>query len=222
MAKKVNKKAKKLKVLIVLIMIVLILLLVAFILVRKELESRKKEVIIERLKSGIANLNYTTEDSGYKIQVLGKKEKYTTPEKIYYYDYDKKETKELYLNSNFMQEYENNGLEDLSYYKNYIEYYFIGDYYDYKYVGKEDYKGKKCTVVSLSTYNLGRVEEPEDNIIYIDDDTNLIVKIENYNIKDERKKVTEVDYDFSSGSNTLQDITPTSQELSEYSSDTNG
>lgn len=215
---------KKIKRLVKLGIILAFVILIVSVIVMATSKLHSRENILARLISGIDNLNYnyTTNNDENKIQVVGKYEKIITPEKEIYSDYESKETKEVYLNSSYMEEYSNNGIEDIQYYNEFIKGYFDAtEYYKYKYKGKEKVDGKKCTLVELIYDD----EIAREEIYYwIDDSTNLIYKIEKYQYDIEEDKM-EKNYDrtfnFDIASNKPEDIKISEETLTTHSSDTN-
>ena len=207
---------KKLKRKIKLFIILLFLILITFLIILQRTRIISKEGVLDILIFGINNLNYTEETDNKKVQVFGKKEKISDSEaeSETYNDYENNNSKYVHASSKYFSESLNNGIEDMSYYKNYISPYFENDKYNYKYIGKKKIDGKKCIVVEFSTE-----EKSEEINLYIDTTTNLIVKIEKYKnntILDKKEKVFEEKYNFSSGSNTLKDVTISESELSDY------
>lgn len=205
-----------------LFLILIIIIIVVIRLIMLNLHSREK--MLKRLISGIDNLNYNyTTDDENKIQVVGKYEKIITTDKEIYNDYENKVTREILNDSSFMDEYTNNGIYDTQYYDEFIKYYLDTDeYYKYKYKGKKELDGKKYTVIEF--YTTG--EFSRDEVYYwIDDTTNLIYKVENYqyNIEtDKMEKKSEKEYEFDIGSNKIEDVKISDEVLSTHSSNTNG
>ena len=119
---------KKLRKKILLIIILLILLLLILVITMKNLNSSTSKEMLNRLISGLDNLNYTYNDGEMDIHIVGKYGKGSTLETEKYIDYNDKITRELY-SDHFMEEYQNNGFKDMEYYKEYIEYYFSNNMY---------------------------------------------------------------------------------------------
>ena len=206
-----NKKEKK-KIKLFIILLVFILIIFLIILQRTRIVS--KEGILEMLISGMNNLNYTEEAGDYKVQVFGKHEKKTYSDSEKYFDYERKKSIELYSENMVFQEYSNEGIKEMSYYENYISPYFENDEYNYKYVGKKKVDGKKCIVINFSKNNKSTKID-----LYIDNTTKLIIKIEKYinTTTGKKEKLSEEKYNFSSGLNTIENVTISETELSKYS-----
>ena len=228
---------KKIKKYIKLSLILILLVVIILILINLLKEFYSRENMLKRLISGIDNLNYnyTTSDGKNKVQVIGKYEKITTTvkegygdegkeiTKEIYNDYDKKITREILEDSVFMEEYSNNGIKDLQYYDEFIKGFLDTDeYYDYKYKGKKELNGKKCTLIEF----IYPAEFAEREVYYwIDDNTNLICKVEKYqyNIQtDKMEKIDEKEYDLGVGSNKIEDIKISDEILSTHTTETNG
>lgn len=201
----------KIGVIIILLLIVLIILLI-------QLNSKKKDEIFHRVILGLDNLNYSyTDNNNVKFQIYGKYEKITYPDKIEYIDYENKVTKVVYLDSNYFEEYKNNGIVDMDYYIQNINNYF-SDVNNYKYKGKKEMNGKKYRVVQIKDSILGKGE----TYFLIDDETNVIKKVELYQyINHKKEKIIDKEFNFDNGSNKLEDVKFSKELLTEYSSDTN-
>ena len=213
-----NKKLKKQMKLLMILFLLLFLLLI-MILIEFNLISKQKNEILDRLISGMNNLNYNYYVGEDKVQVFGKLEKKVTSEFTLYNNYDSKNVQELYYDTKHIEEYSNNGIEDMNYYNMYIAPYFNNEKFDYKYMGKKDFKGNEYIVIRFMTE-----KKTEEVYIWIDPSTNLIKRIEKYKnqiVLDKRQKTFDEEYDFNIGENRLEDVQITEEELSEYSSVTN-
>ena len=210
----------KTKLTIMILIIILIMMLLIVLVVLMILKSTRKEIILDRLISGLSNLNYTyTLNDGTKVKVFGMHEKIETSESITYIDYENKKSVTIYPESLFKEEFINNGMKDMKYYNSYIDSYFNKNYI-YKYCGKENIEGKECLKIEF----IFKETKAEETYMWIDDLTNVIKKIECYQyINNKKVKVKDNNnYDFCIGSNTKEDVLATEEELSQYSADTSG
>lgn len=213
----INKKSSKNYKKIIILFLIGILL---FILIFSIIKFHSKEQILNKLITGLNNLNYeyTLKDGEIKVEICGKLEKRTTSDVIKYLDYEKNITYEVFVDTGYMEEYKNNGISDISYYNNYINCYFNNDEYKYKYVGKKEMNGKKYIVIKFVDNIIGKNE----TYFWIDDATNVIKKIEYYQEKNNKlEKSDEITFNFDNGSNKLEDVKFSKELLTEYSSDTN-
>lgn len=206
----IDKKTKK-KLKISIIVLILILCILLIVLIREN--SHKKETILKKLISGLDNLNYTyvinnsygEEKDETIVQVLGKYEKRVDEEKIEYIDYDKKIVycEYLGLDDDYNETFENNGITDMDYYHQYIDSYFNNTSYIYQYVGKEKLDNQKCTVVRFED----TISHLTETYLWINDATNLIVRVEAYQKNGEKKeKIMDEKYQYQEGNNQLKDM----------------
>ena len=198
-----NKSRRKIKTIII-ILIILLIILIGFI-IKNSLYS--KERIIQKLIYGMNNLNYTCNDPNTQstIRVFGKKEKIiNTDESQVYSDYENGIS--IYVSpENIEEKYNNNGIEEMQYYKSIIGPYFDNDNYEYRYVKKEYYNSQKCIVIESKI----KLEDNRNVIIrfWINNSLYIVEKMENYIESDGKIYTTRVEeYDYHTNENTLNDV----------------
>ena len=216
-SKKLN--VNRIKILIIITTIILVLLFI----ILERMHSNSKEAIIKRLISGIDNLNYsyTIDGEEASIKVLGKKavKEFLNKDTIYI-DYEKKSSVLVDPENKYAEYYENKGIEEMQYYKDFIDC-FYQEYYEYKYIGKKDLNGKECIVVELVNKNYA-FNRTNSIVIWINDSLNIVEKVENYNYnKKDKKLVDEKVFAFNTGTVSLEDVNISEKALKEYSSNTN-
>lgn len=217
--KKIRKK-KKLKSLIFIITIILLILI--FLNIMENLHSKEK--MIQRLISGLNNLNYSyVNEDGDIIKVLGKLEKVENNKTIIYIDYDEKISDKIYLNTIHRESYKNNGIEDMEYYNNFIVEFFEDNNYTYYYRGKKELNGNKCTIVDFVTEKSKSNNGKYGITIWINDSLNIVEKVEHYVINNKKRNVYDsINYNFHTNENSVTTVQAPDTIYTEYSSNTNG
>lgn len=219
MSKKKSKKSR-----LRFIILILIILLIIGMIILATTKAHSKEKILKRLISGLENLNYTYEENGSTVQVVGKLEKMASSDIITYSNYDKKTTDEIYLNTSHRESYKNNGITDMEYYKQFITKYFEDNYYDYKYSGKKEVNGQKYFIIDfVDESNQNKSRNKYGVTIWVNDSLNVIEKVEYYILNKNEKEVYDTtDFRFHTGENSLTDVQVPESVFTEYSDNTNG
>ena len=219
--RKNKKKLKKIRlVLIIILLTVLLTVLMNTIIGIKNKNIYTREAVKNNLVSGIENLNYSYKDDNEKAEVLilGKlSKKINEDNSIIYEDYSNKKSYKLYSNSNFMEEYPNTGIENMDYYKNYIDKYFNDFKYEYKYDKKTKIDENKCIIIEFYS-------EVEENgiILWIEENSNIIIKEQSFILKNGKRDYSEViSKNYNTGKNKKESIQITEEIVNSHSSNTN-
>lgn len=217
---KIKISKNKIKFAIILFVILLVIIGIVFIY----FQGYSKNKVMARVISGLDNLNYSyTSTDNSTVKIVGKKERQEYSDgNIIYIDYNNKTSVKANASLNYKEEYNNNGIVDMGYYKEIISQYFDNKNLQYSYKGQKNYKGKDYTVVEFKyIYNTGDVKNYID--LFINNQTNLVDRLETYShSKNSKRELTnEIDYNYSNGNNLESDVTVPKEVLTNYSSDTN-
>lgn len=190
---KSKKRQKKVHKGIIVLLVFVIIGIIAVCVINKFIG---KEAILNKLTSGIYNLNYSyTTNDGDTAYICGTLEKIEYSNgNVEYIDYKNKENYLVDENGEVINTTKNKGISDMLYYKEYILNYFDNDVYKYSYKGKEEFNSYKCTTVEFvskkgySNNKSGEKNQKGGIKIWINDELNVIEKVEYFYLNGKDRK----------------------------------